>query len=291
MSSNTCYPNPTPYVDFQSIGLRSVQQFSPVIRGKCGHRSAFVESKDNWEKGDVIGIMPMFPGEYVTNCYISSTDLGAGLNGQLGDLDDPDRYMTVANNIGNADSVWYFNSNATALGPHYYEITNHAAKSRPTDAIAAESNPSAAITTAATSFSVTSGEGAKFPAASASGDDFLIEVTEGNKKERMRVTARATDALTVTRGLSETTAQAFTTAAKVKLLLRTWTPCSDSDRRDYDLLNLPSGQDGAKAWYKRYGCCDYITLTITNKNASSQNISNTDGNGKLGFTVCVAISA
>ena len=79
----------------------------------------------------------------------------------------------------------------------------------------AESTLAAELGGGDSSFSVASGEGALFPAVTAaSGKGFYIRVKEGSTLEWMLVTARATDALTVTRSGSNS----FSAGAEVKLI-------------------------------------------------------------------------
>jgi hypothetical protein len=77
----------------------------------------------------------------------------------------------------------------------------------------------ASINSAATSITVTSGQGARFPTLSA-GDYFyatLIDVS--NNLEIVKVTARSTDVLTVTRAQESTTARAYSTGDRIELRL------------------------------------------------------------------------
>jgi len=74
----------------------------------------------------------------------------------------------------------------------------------------------AGINNSVTSLSVASGHGARFPAVTA-GNYFYATLAEGSLVEIVKVTARTTDAFTVTRAQDGTTGQTFTTAATVKL--------------------------------------------------------------------------
>lgn len=74
------------------------------------------------------------------------------------------------------------------------------------------------ISNSATSLSVASGAGALFPAITGA-DYFFVTLKEGSTVEIVKVTARSTDAFTVTRGQDGTTGQTFTSAATVKLNL------------------------------------------------------------------------
>lgn len=76
---------------------------------------------------------------------------------------------------------------------------------------------SASITNAATSFSITSGHGVKFPVTSASDYFYVTLYDSAGNIEIVKVTTRATDTFTVTRAQDGTTALAFSAADKVEL--------------------------------------------------------------------------
>lgn len=85
------------------------------------------------------------------------------------------------------------------------------------------------ITTGSTSVVVGSGHGARFPNPS-SPDYFYVTLDDGTNVEIVKVTARSTDTLTVTRAQQGTAAFAFTSGAKVENRLTT------------ELLTAVSGQ-------------------------------------------------
>jgi hypothetical protein len=76
---------------------------------------------------------------------------------------------------------------------------------------------SASISNVATSFSVTSGHGVKFPVTSASDYFYVTLYDSAGNIEIVKVTTRATDTFTVTRAQDGTTALAFSAADKVEL--------------------------------------------------------------------------
>lgn len=73
----------------------------------------------------------------------------------------------------------------------------------------------AGISNSDLSLSVLSGDGAKFPDTS-SGGHFYATLIEGVKVEIVKVTSRVVDAFTIQRGIDSTTAQAFTSAARIE---------------------------------------------------------------------------
>ncbi len=75
-----------------------------------------------------------------------------------------------------------------------------------------------AITPGATSLTVTAGQGAKFPTPSG-GDFFYATLASSSSTEIVKVTARATDTLTIFRAQEGTTAAAFATGDAVSLFV------------------------------------------------------------------------
>lgn len=73
------------------------------------------------------------------------------------------------------------------------------------------------ITNSATSISLTTGQGALFPALSAGDFFYATLVDSSNNLEIVKVTDRSTDTLTVTRAQDNTTARAFTAGDKLEL--------------------------------------------------------------------------
>lgn len=82
-----------------------------------------------------------------------------------------------------------------------------------------QSRLASALTTGATSLSVTSGEGAKFPAlAAVSGNWFPLTIVKASGAlEIVRCTARTNDVFTVTRAQEGTAAQAFSAGDRIEL--------------------------------------------------------------------------
>jgi hypothetical protein len=76
---------------------------------------------------------------------------------------------------------------------------------------------SASITSTATSFSVTSGHGVRFPTISGSDYFYVTLYDSANNIEIVKVTGRSTDTFTVVRGQDGTTGLAFSAADKVEL--------------------------------------------------------------------------
>lgn len=82
----------------------------------------------------------------------------------------------------------------------------------------AASTLAASITSGAGSLTVQSGDGARFPTL-AGGDWFVATLQEGDTVEIVKVTARAGDTFTITRGHESTSPAAFSTDAVVELRL------------------------------------------------------------------------
>ena len=102
----------------------------------------------------------------------------------------------------------------------------------------------ASITNSATSITVTSGQGARFPTLSA-GDYFyatLIDVS--NNLEIVKVTARSTDVLTVVRAQESTTARAYSTGDRIELRLTAQTFVDASSIPDGDKGDIVTSSTG-----------------------------------------------
>lgn len=129
----------------------------------------------------------------------------------------------------------------------------------------------ASITSSATSITVTSGQGARFPTLSA-GDYFyatLIDVS--NNLEIVKVTARSTDVLTIVRAQESTTARAYSTGDRIELRLTaqtfidattvTPTMVSDQSNTSTGYFDLPSGTTAQRPASPQNGQMRYNTTT------------------------------
>ena len=73
------------------------------------------------------------------------------------------------------------------------------------------------INSSATSITLTTGQGARFPSLSAGDYFYATLIDTSNNLEIVKCTARSTDVLTVTRGQESTTARAFSTGDRIEL--------------------------------------------------------------------------
>ena len=74
------------------------------------------------------------------------------------------------------------------------------------------------INSSATSLSVASGHGSRFPAITGT-DYFYLTLASASASEIVKVTARSTDTMTIVRGQDGTTGQSFSTGDSVQLKL------------------------------------------------------------------------
>lgn len=74
------------------------------------------------------------------------------------------------------------------------------------------------INSSATSITVASGHGSRFPAITGT-DYFYLTLANGSVSEIVKVTARSGDTMTIARGQDGTTAQSFSTSDSVQLKL------------------------------------------------------------------------
>jgi hypothetical protein len=77
----------------------------------------------------------------------------------------------------------------------------------------------AGINSSATSITVTTGQGARFPTLSVGDYFFATLIDTSNNLEIVKVTARSTDVLTVTRAQESTTARAYSAGDRIELRL------------------------------------------------------------------------
>lgn len=77
----------------------------------------------------------------------------------------------------------------------------------------------AGINSSATSITVTTGQGARFPSLSAGDYFYATLVDTSNNLEIVKCTARSTDVLTVVRGQESTTARAYSTGDRIEIRL------------------------------------------------------------------------
>ncbi len=81
----------------------------------------------------------------------------------------------------------------------------------------AYSTLAASISDSATSITLTTGEGARFPSLTGADYFYATLIDSSNNLEIVKVTARATDVLTVTRAQESTTARAYTSGDRIEL--------------------------------------------------------------------------
>jgi hypothetical protein len=93
----------------------------------------------------------------------------------------------------------------------------------------------AGINSSATSITVTSGQGARFPSLTASDYFYATLVDTSNNLEIVKCTARSTDVLTIVRGQESTTARAYSAGDRLEIRLTAQT-----------FLDAVNGQDGDK---------------------------------------------
>ncbi len=94
----------------------------------------------------------------------------------------------------------------------------------------------AGINSSATSITVTTGQGARFPTLSVGDYFFATLIDTSNNLEIVKVTARSTDVLTVTRAQESTTARAYSAGDRIELRLTAQTFA--------DATVLPDGDKG-----------------------------------------------
>lgn len=135
------------------------------------------------------------------------------------------------------------------------------------------------LTTSATSITVASGHGARFPSLTGSEYFYATLIDSSNNLEIVKVTARSSDVLTVTRAQESTTARAYAIGDRVELrvtaqgLVDVGTPTADSIVNSMiadDAVDTPQIAD------------DAITAALIDDNAVGAAALNVSGNGTSG---------
>lgn len=121
---------------------------------------------------------------------------------------------------------------------------------------------SAGITTSDTTITLDSGEGTRFPSLSSGEYFFATVVDTSNNLEIVKVTARSSDSMTVTRGEDNTTARAFSIGDRFELR-----PVAAL----FEDIDLGSG--GTISGDVDINSSDAEPLTVTSTNATSGNMS------------------
>ena len=135
------------------------------------------------------------------------------------------------------------------------------------------------LTTSATSITVASGHGARFPSLSGSEYFYATLIDSSNNLEIVKVTARSSDVLTATRAQESTTARAYAIGDRVELrvtaqgLVDVGTPAADSIINSMiadDAVDTPQIAD------------DAINAALIDDNAVGAAALNVSGNGTSG---------
>jgi hypothetical protein len=129
----------------------------------------------------------------------------------------------------------------------------------------------AGINSSATSITVTTGQGARFPTLSAGDYFYATLIDTSNNLEIVKCTARATDVLTVTRAQESTTARAYSAGDRIEIRLTAQT-----------FLDGVNGQDGDKGDITVSGTG--TTWTIDNNAVTTAKINDSAiTKAKMGF--------
>lgn len=122
----------------------------------------------------------------------------------------------------------------------------------------------AGINSSATSITLTSGQGARFPTLTASDYFYATLIDTSNNLEIVKCTARSTDVLTVVRAQESTTARAYVTGDRIEIRLTAQTfidavneigptQVSDEDNSSTGYFDLPVGTTGQRPGSPAFG--------------------------------------
>ena len=127
----------------------------------------------------------------------------------------------------------------------------------------------AGINSSATSITVTSGQGARFPTLSAGDYFYATLIDTSNNLEIVKCTARSTDVLTVVRAQESTTARAYVTGDRIEIRITaatfvdattvTPTAVSDQNNTSTGYFDLPSGTTAERPASPANGMVRYNT--------------------------------
>ena len=154
------------------------------------------------------------------------------------------------------------------------------------------------INNSATSITLTTGQGARFPSLSAGDYFYATLIDTSNNLEIVKCTARSTDVLTVTRGQESTTARAFSTGDRIELRITAQGLVDASGDLASGTLAIP-GTSASGAIARLYEDTDngthYVGLkaaasiassldfTLPSADGSAGQFLKTNGSGVLGF--------
>jgi hypothetical protein len=102
----------------------------------------------------------------------------------------------------------------------------------------------AGINSSATSITLTSGQGARFPTLTASDYFYATLIDTSNNLEIVKCTARSTDVLTVVRGQESTTARAYVTGDRIEIRITAQTFFDAAGVQDGDKGDITASSSG-----------------------------------------------
>lgn len=121
----------------------------------------------------------------------------------------------------------------------------------------------ASISSSATSITLTTGQGARFPTLAAGDYFFATLVDTSNNLEIVKCTARATDVLTVTRAQESTTARTYTTGDRIEIRITAQTFVdSVASAVGYTVTTLPTGAQGMRAYVTNALAPTYMATVV-----------------------------
>jgi len=129
----------------------------------------------------------------------------------------------------------------------------------------------ASINSSATSITLTTGQGARFPTLSAGDYFYATLIDTSNNLEIVKCTARSTDVLTVVRGQESTTARAYSTGDRIEIRITAATfvdataitpaAVSDQNNTSTGYFDLPSGTTAQRPGTPAAGMIRYNSTT------------------------------
>ena len=146
----------------------------------------------------------------------------------------------------------------------------------------AHSTLASSITTSATSITVASGQGARFPSLSSGEYFYATLIDTSNNLEIVKVTARSTDVLTATRAQESTTARAFSSGDRIELRVTAQGLIDATTIQADQIVNSMIATDAVNSDSILANAITASELNITGNGTAGQ-VLVTDGDGSFSY--------
>ena len=146
----------------------------------------------------------------------------------------------------------------------------------------AHSTLASSINTSATSITVASGQGARFPSLTGSEYFYATLIDTSNNLEIVKVTARSTDVLTVTRAQESTTARAFASGDRIELRVTAQGIADATTIQNDQITNAMIATDAVNADSIAANAVGASEINVSGNGTAGQSLLS-DGDGTFSF--------